>query len=402
MGNPVRAVSSRSFEGLAVSILGGTAGAIGGAAAYTPDTPREWLDEYGQVRSRKLTREEKKNRILAAAAAGLGGALLGSGLSLGASGVMRSSVTGAEREAAKSVADEYLGPLKELVSDWNRLYNGLPNKNNSIAEGMAKRVRAGRTILHEEQERVTNDLVDLAASRRAEMPFGGPEVLLPGGKAGRGAYDEATHRGIAKKHFDAMAKKYGPGSPEELNFENAYDVFSNAASARMTKMSAAAMIRVEAPPSRTLAIARPRSPKEATTVGIMPQTAIPMKRETTSRPASTTTFEHASEMDAEPAGHERDLTTRTAGFAAHVARRAGLGEVVGVDLSAQRLRTARRAGAASLVCADAVRLPLGDGPFHPVLASELAEPVRDDRRSLPAVHRCVRLRRLAAGRVPPA
>ena len=231
-------VGSRAFEALTGATLGGAAGGVAGALAYEPRRPREWTDEYGNIYARPLSSEEKNTRLQIAAAAALAGALGGSALSVGGSGLLRARVTALEREAAEQTGRDFLNPLKELIEDWkgtrDRFLTNTPNgASSNTGKQLKKRVEQGRIMLRKEEGRVKG-LVNEAASRRAALPFVGGLGKIEGSPID---WRRMSHEGVVGQHFDQLAKKQGYG---EMNLDNAYKVFSDAVESKLTKTSAVA------------------------------------------------------------------------------------------------------------------------------------------------------------------
>lgn len=223
---------SRAFEGLVGAALGGTAGGVLGALAYEPTKPREWVDEQGNIYDRPLTDEEQKTRLAVATASALAGALGGAGVSLGGAKLLRDRVTAVEREGAQQVANEFLQPLRHLLDDWTsaRIAQQVSKPGwarSQTGKTLDKRIEAARVLL-QKQEKKIGDLVDTAAERRAGVPFVGGII---------GDQPSMSHLGAVKAYTTGFAKRYGH---PEMNLDNAYRVFTDAVSSKMTKVSAAA------------------------------------------------------------------------------------------------------------------------------------------------------------------
>ena len=238
---------TRAIEGLIGAVIGGGAGAAGGALSYETRNPREWLDEYGNVKDRPLLPHEKKERLNRAAVAAILGAAGGAGATLGASHLIGSRMRAGEQEASEKVIGDVLAPLHSIIDDARSERSAVLAKTRKTTadflrgEELKNTVRTGETVLAE-QKKALRKLVDTAAGNRSKLLFHGAYKPkdVPEGVASGFDWSQTTHEGLAGKHLDALAQSAGE---PKLTLSNAYKVFHTIVQKAMTKTSEASFLR---------------------------------------------------------------------------------------------------------------------------------------------------------------
>lgn len=172
----MKPAAARALEFLIGAAPGATAGGATGAATYEPEDEQFWRDHTGQVQGRRLTRDERKQRlrrILAGAA--LGAAVGGGGTVAGGRG-RETLLRRYDAEDTRRLADLARAPHEAAAS---------PTSGVSYLPA--------RQVL-EDIERARATALDMARTERAGRVFGGPQqVRYPGG--GTGPHPETTARG---------------------------------------------------------------------------------------------------------------------------------------------------------------------------------------------------------------
>ena len=191
--------TARTLEALIGTSLGAGVGAITGATTYAPSRPVEWVDDYGEVQSRRLTSRERELRTSRAGKGALAGVAMGAGGALGLSRVLRSLRSAAERSAVGTTKGIYAGPLKEylaVLKKRNPVQGLLPYNNRARARD-ARRIAVAEDLLSERTKRI-EDLVGVAKAERDRSLFGGfKKHPLPRakGKKREFVFSPQTHEG---------------------------------------------------------------------------------------------------------------------------------------------------------------------------------------------------------------
>lgn len=200
------ALKARTAEAMIGAVLGGSAGAIGGAQTYKTPTPLIWSDEAGAVRGRPMTEQEHAARRKRAGRGALAGAALGALGSPGVSAIRRARLTKAEQAGFNRFTDEFLDPLLDIVKARRKTfrdkYPGEIIKALKASKGSPERksLKAAKETYAGERKRL-QELLEAARANRDAYMWGGPKkaFLAPGGP--RFPHPETTLVGSTRAHY---------------------------------------------------------------------------------------------------------------------------------------------------------------------------------------------------------
>jgi hypothetical protein len=201
--------TARALEALIGVGAGGSLGGAAGALTYRPDSPREWMNEYGEVEARRLTASERKDRRKRALVAALVGGGVGGSGSLGASAFRRGRLSKADRELVEGEVSSVLRPLRDFRARAEKRLQGVERTprgaTSSTARQLRERLRAISQV-EEEQSKALRGLIRKADDARASRLYGGVNWANRAGEKVdfyRDSYLDQTDR-----HLQALAKKH--------------------------------------------------------------------------------------------------------------------------------------------------------------------------------------------------